>query len=296
MGFEKNALVYTADGVRRIGEILPGDFVLGYDGEYHIVQKATISREQKPITFTGDGIIDKITCGRDTLIYTREGWKNAVEIEKGEMCNISAYYIFDTPIGFPKNFDWEMLGYIFRDMGYLSVFHKLYTENLHDIVPVFDKNEIEYFLEGKDYLKCEDRVLNGIVSRFFFDYKNREFNLPPWKMNGAKFLEPFIYKTYSSSDKEASILRTVNLSKNHARNIGLIVKMVAENLGYKVRVIDENEFKFYLLLEMRPDDSFGMNYFSPVESASWKLYKPVITYSLKTENDMGYNVQGLIVR
>lgn len=32
MGFEKNTLVYTAKGVRRIG-----DLVLGYDREYHIV-------------------------------------------------------------------------------------------------------------------------------------------------------------------------------------------------------------------------------------------------------------------
>ena len=33
MGFEKNTLVYTADGIRRIGEILPGAFEPGYDGE-----------------------------------------------------------------------------------------------------------------------------------------------------------------------------------------------------------------------------------------------------------------------
>lgn len=295
MGFEKNALVYTAEGLRRIGEILPGDLVLGYDGEYHIVQKVIISSEQKPVTFTGDGIIDKITCGQDTLIYTREGWKTAAQIEKGEMCNISAYYIFEPPIGLPKDFDWKMLGYIFKNMYYLSVFGKLYTKTSYSIVPIFDKKGIKYSLESEDCISCEDEVLNSIISRFFFDYKNREFNLPPWKMNGSKFLEPFIYKTYSSSDKEASVLRTVNLSKNRT-NIGLILKMVAENLGYKVRVVDESEFEFYLLLEMRPDDSFGMNYFSPVESASWRLYKPVITYSLKTENDMGYNVQGLIVR
>ena len=60
---------------------------------------------------------------------------------------------------------------------------------------------------------------------------------------------------------------------------------------------NENEDEFYLLLEMQPDDSFGLNRFSPVESASWKLHIPVITYSLKTENDIiGYNVQGFIVR
>lgn len=295
MGFEKNTLVYTADGVRRIGEILPGDFVLGYDGEYHRVQKVTISSEQKPITFTGDGIIDKITCGRDTLIYTREGWKNAAQIDKGEMCNISAYYVFEPPLGLPRDFDWKMLGYIFKNMHYLSVFGKLYTETSHSIAPIFDKKGIKYSLEEKECINCEDEVLNSIISRFFFDYKNREFNLPPWKMNGSKFLEPFIYKTYSSSDKKASILRTINLSKNRT-SIGLILKMVAENLGYKVRVVDESEFEFYLLLEMRPDDSFGMNYFSPVESASRRLYRPVITYSLKTEDDMGYNVQGLIVR
>ena len=294
MGFEKSALVYTADGVRRIGEILPGDLVLGYDREYHIVQKVIISSEQKPVTFTGDGIIDKITCGQDTLIYTREGWKSAGQIEKGEMCNISAHYIFEPPLGLPKNFDWEMLGYIFRDTHYLSICHKIYAENLHNIVPIFDKNGIEYSLEG-DYISCEDEVLNGIISRFFFDYKNREFNLPPWKTDNAKFLEPFIYETYSSSDKKASILRTVVFSKNRM-NIGLIIKMLAENLGYKVRVVEENEFDFYLLLEIRPNDSFGLNYFSPVESASWKLYNPIITYSLKIENDMGYNVQGFIVR
>lgn len=294
MSFEKSTLVYTADGVRRIEEILPGDLVLGYDGEYHIVQKVTISSEQKPVTFTGDGIIDKITCGQDTLIYTREGWKNAEQIEKGEMCNISAYDVFEPPFGLPKNFDWEMLGYIFRDMYYLSIYHKIYAENLHNIVPIFDKNGIEYSLEG-DYINCEDEALNGIISRFFFDYKNREFNLPPWKINGSKFLEPFIYETYSSTDKKASILRTVNISKNHM-NIELILKMVAGNLGYKVRIVDENEFDFYLLLEIRPNNSFGSNYFSPVESASWKLYNPIITYSLKTENDMGYNVQGFIVR
>lgn len=212
MGFEKNALVYTAKGIQRIEEILPGDFVLGYDREYHIVQKAIISSEQKPITFTGDGIIDKITCGQDTLIYTREGWKNAGQVEKGEMCNISAYYGFEPPLGLPKNFDWEMLGYIFRDMKYLSIFHKLYTEDFHDIIPLFDKNGIKYSLEG-DYINCEDEVLNGIISRFFFDYKNQKLNLPPWKMNGSKFLKPFIYETYSSSDKKASVLRTVNISK-----------------------------------------------------------------------------------
>lgn len=295
MGFEKNTLVYTADGIRRIGEILPGDFVLGYDGEYHIVQKVIISSEQKPITFTGDSIIDKITCGQDTLIYTREGWENAGQVEKGEMCNISAYYVFEPPLGLPKDFDWEMLGYIFKNMNYLSVLGKLYTETPPSIAPVFDKKGIEYSLEDKDYINCEDEVLNSIISRFFFDYKNKELNLPPWKMNGSKFLEPFIYETYSSSDKKASILRTVDISKNRM-NIGLILKMVAGNLGYKVRVVEENEFEFYLLLEMRPDDSIGLYYFSPVESASWKLHIPVITYSLKVENDMGYNVQGFIVR
>lgn len=105
MSFEKNTLVYTAKGIRRIGEILPGDSVLGYDREYHIVQKVIISSEQKPITFTGDGIIDKITCGQDTSIYTREGWKNAGRVEKEEMCNISAYDVFEPPLGLPKNFD-----------------------------------------------------------------------------------------------------------------------------------------------------------------------------------------------
>lgn len=64
-------------------------------------------------------------------------------------------------------------------------------------------------------------------------------------MNGSKFLEPFIYETYSSSDKKASILRTINISKNR-----MILKMVAGNLGYKMRVMDENEDEFYLLLEM----------------------------------------------
>ena len=295
MGFEKNTLVYTADGVRRIGEILPGDFVLGYDGEYHIVQKVSISSEYKPITFTGEGVIDKITCGQDTLIYTREGWENAAQIEKGEMYNISAYYVFEPPLGLPKNFDWGMLGHIFKNMNYLSTLGKLYTETPPSIAPIFDKKGIEYSLEDKDCISCEDEFLNTIISIFFFDYKNRELNLPPWKMNGSKFLEPFIYETYSSSDKKASILRTVDISKSRM-NIGLILKMLAENLGYKVRVIDENEFEFYLLLEMRPDDSIGLNYFSPVESASWRLYKPIITYSLKTENDMGYNVQGFIVR
>lgn len=295
MGFEKNALVYTAKGIRRIGEILPGDSVLGYDREYHIVQKVIISSEQKPVIFTGNGIIDKITCGQDALIYTREGWKNAGQVGKGEMCNISACNVFEPPLGLPKNFDWEMLGYIFRDMKYLSIFHKLYTEDSHDIIPLFDKNGIKYSLEGKTYINCEDEILNSIISRFFFDYKNKELNLPPWKMNGSKFLDPFIYETYSSSDKKVSILRTVNISKN-CINIGLILKMVAGNLGYKVRVMDENEDEFYLLLKMQPDDSFGLNYFSLVESASWELYNPILTYSLKTENDMGYNVQGFIVR
>lgn len=167
MGFEKNTLVYTADGVRRIGEILPGNFVLGYDRECHIVQKVIILSEQKPITFTGDGIIDKITCGQDTSFYTREGWKNVGQIEKGEMCNISAYYVFEPPLGLPKNFDWEMLGYIFKDMKYLSIFHKLYTEDSHDIIPLFDKNGIKYSLEGKTYISCEDEVLNCVISRFF---------------------------------------------------------------------------------------------------------------------------------
>ena len=240
-------------------------------------------------------MMENITCGQDTLIYTREGWENAGQVEKGEMCNISAYYVFEPPLGLPKDFDWEMLGYIFKNMNYLSVLGKLYTETPLSIAPVFDKKGIEYSLEDKDYINCEDEVLNSIISRFFFDYKNKELNLPPWKMNGSKFLEPFIYETYSSSDKKASILRTVDISKNRM-NIGLILKMVAGNLGYKVRVVEENEFEFYLLLEMRPDDSISLYYFSSVESASWKLHIPVITYSLKTENDMGYNVQGFIVR
>lgn len=237
--FPAGTPVHTATGMRAIETILPGDLVWSFNEETgEIALKEVLQTVEREIDVTV-----KLTIGQETIettaehpFYTSDGWKDAAELETGELIrrkddDEAPVLSVDFDYTIKKVFNFEVADWHTYFVGVFAwLVHNNKARCLSELIIELTKFSSRIFRVGNFQILLDKKGLKHILSRHHLKY---------WD-GSVKELQTFLSKNMSVSDIEKGIREVIKQNRDAIIKNGTrrgqykgVVDGVERTIGFK---------------------------------------------------------------